>query len=174
MHERRNDMFDSMASGGDLGRFQTASGARPGSPAGLLPRCAATAIDLVVAVAVILVPLVGLDRILTAAGVADGDAGVIWRTTAALWVAAFFLLYSPLSVSRWGATPGKRALRLEVVHFETGARLGYGAAVARHLTNLVVTGIPVLCVANVSAINLSKDRRGMHDKSSGSAVIHRR
>ncbi|GHG37200.1 hypothetical protein [Streptomyces zaomyceticus] len=33
------------------------------------------------------------------------DAGVIWRTTAALWGAAFFLLYSPLSVSRWGAPP---------------------------------------------------------------------
>lgn len=163
-------MFDSTASGGNLGRFQAASGARPGSPAGLMPRCAATVIDLVIAVAVILVPLVGLDRILTAAGVAE--AGVIWLTAAALWVAAFFLLYSPLSVSRWGATPGKRALRLEVVHFETGERLGYGSAVARHFMNLVVTGIPVLCVANVSSINLSKDRRGMHDKASHSAVIH--
>ncbi|MFE5613724.1 RDD family protein [Streptomyces sp. NPDC056524] len=167
-------MFNSMASGSDLGRLQAAPDTRPGSPAGLLPRCAATAIDLAIAVAVILVPLVGLDRILTAAGVADGYAGAIWRTTAALWVIAFFLLYSPFSVSRWGATPGKRALRLEVVHFETGERIGYGAAVARHLTNLVVTGIPVLCVANVSSVNLGKDRRGMHDKASGSAVIHRR
>ncbi|MGW6964742.1 hypothetical protein ACWGET_11865 [Streptomyces zaomyceticus] len=42
-----------------------------------------------------------LDRILTAAGVAD--AGVIWRTTAGLWGAAFSLLYSPLS--RAGARP---------------------------------------------------------------------
>ncbi|MFG2334067.1 RDD family protein [Streptomyces sp. NPDC048604] len=169
------DMFNSMASGGDLGRFQAASGARAGSPAGLMPRCAATAIDLVIAVAVILVPLVGLDRILTAAaGIPDGEAGAIWRTTAALWVAAFFLLYSPLSVSRWGATPGKRALRLEVVRFETGERIGYGSAVARHLTNLVVAGIPVLYVVNVSSINLSRERRGMHDRASGSAVIHRR
>ncbi|MFD7324078.1 RDD family protein [Streptomyces sp. NPDC059875] len=167
-------MLDSTASGRDLGRFRASSGPRPGSPAGLMPRSAATAIDLVIAVAVILVPLVGLDRILTAAGVADGAAALIWRTTAALWVAAFFLLYSPLSVSRWGATPGKRALRLEVVHFETGGRVGYGSAVARHLTNLVVTNIPILCVANVSWINLSKDRRGVHDKASGSAVIHRR
>ncbi|WOX26331.1 RDD family protein [Streptomyces solicathayae] len=171
---REIDLFNSMPSGGDLGRFQAASGARAGSPAGLMPRCAATAIDLVIGVAVILVPLVGLDRILTAAGVADGEAGVIWLATAALWVAAFFLLYSPLSVSRWGATPGKRALRLEVVRFETGERIGYGSAFARHLTNLAVTGIPVLCVANLSAINLSKDRRGMHDKAAGSAVIHRR
>lgn len=60
------------------------------------------------------------------------------------------------------------------MHFETGERIGYGSAVARHLTNLVVTGIPVLCVANVSSMNLSKDLRGMHDKASGSAVIHRR
>ncbi|WP_256986928.1 RDD family protein [Streptomyces sp. BR123] len=167
-------MFDSISSGGDLGRFQAASGTRPGSPAGLMPRCAATAIDLVIAVAVILVPLVGLDRMLTGAGVADGDARAIWRTTAALWVAAFLLLYSPLSVSRWGATPGKRALRLEVVRFTTGERIGYGPAVARHLTNLVVTGIPALCVANVSSINLGTDRRGIHDRASGSAVIHRR
>ncbi|MEV7526064.1 RDD family protein [Streptomyces sp. NPDC091371] len=63
---------------------------------------------------------------------------------------------------------------LEVVRFETGERLGYGAAVTRHLTNLVVTGIPVFCVANLSSINLSTDRRGIHDKSAGSAVIHRR
>ncbi|MGR4880793.1 RDD family protein [Streptomyces sp. LARHCF249] len=165
-------MFDSMTSGGDLGRFQAASGARPGSPAGLMPRMVATAIDMVIAVAVILVPLVGLDRLLTAAGVAD--PGVIWRTTAALWVAAFFLLYSPLSVSRWGATPGKRALRLEVVDFETGERIGYAKAVTRHITNLVVTGITVLMVANVSSIALNKDRRGMQDRASGSAVIHRR
>ncbi|WEH19686.1 hypothetical protein [Streptomyces sp. VNUA24] len=40
--------------------------------------------------------------------------------------------------------------------------------------NLVVTGIPFLSVADVSLINLSKDRRGMHDRASGSAVIHRR
>ncbi|MFJ3877641.1 RDD family protein [Streptomyces sp. NPDC090077] len=121
-----------------------------------------------------LVPLVGLDRLLTASGVADGEARAIWRTTAGLWVAAFFLLYSPLSVSRWGATPGKWALRLEVVHFGTGGRIGYGAAVARHLTNLVVTGIPVLFVAGVSSINLSVDRRGLHNRASRSAVIHRR
>ncbi|MET9855325.1 hypothetical protein ABZY57_20570 [Streptomyces sp. NPDC006450] len=60
------------------------------------------------------------------------------------------------------------------MHFNTRERIGYGSAVARHLMNLVVTGIPVLCVANLSSVNLSKDRRGMHDKASGSAVIHRR
>ncbi|MEU9862483.1 RDD family protein [Streptomyces sp. NPDC047971] len=171
---REIDMSNSMASGSDLGRLQAAPTTRHGSPAGLLPRCAATAIDLVIAVAVILVPLVGLDRLLAAVGVADGEAGAIWRTTAALWVTAFLLLYSPFSVSSRGATPGKRALRLQVVHLETGERIGYGAAVTRHFTNLVVTGIPVLCVANVSSINLSKDRRGLHDKASGSVVIHRR
>ncbi|MFD7628345.1 RDD family protein [Streptomyces sp. NPDC059851] len=167
-------MFDSLASGGDLGRFQAASGTRPGSPAGLMSRCAATAIDLVIAVVVIVAPLVGLDRTLTGAGVADGDARVIWRATATVWAAAFFLLYSPLSVSRWGATPGKRSLRLEVVHFETGERIGYGSAVARHLTNLVMSGIPALSVAHVSLITLSRDGRGLHDRAAGSAVIHRR
>lgn len=137
-------------------------------------RCAATVIDLAIAVAVLLAPLVGLDRILTAAGVPDGDAGVMWRTTAAIWILTFFLLYSPLSLSRWGATPGKRVLGLEVVRFGSGERLSYLSAVGRHFTNLVMTGIPMLCVINVSSINLSAESRGIHDKASGSAVIHRR
>ncbi|MGC5022183.1 RDD family protein [Micromonospora sp. DT47] len=160
--------LDRVASVGD------AKGPRSGSPAGLMWRCAATAIDIAIAVAVILVPLVALDRILTAAGVPDSEAGPIWRTTAAIWVLAFILLYAPLSVSRWGATLGKRVLRLEVVRFKDGERLGYSAAVIRHFTNLVLTMAGVLCVANVSVINLSPDRRGIHDRAAGSAVIHRR
>ncbi|MFB7542292.1 hypothetical protein ACFC0N_20650 [Streptomyces zaomyceticus] len=71
-----------------------------------------------------------LDRILTAAGVAD--AGVIWRTTAGLWGAVFFLLYSPLSVKRWGAPPvHDEPSGSAVIHRPRaeGPRLGRGPSV---------------------------------------------
>ncbi|MFC9297198.1 RDD family protein [Streptomyces sp. NPDC057011] len=166
------------ASGNDLGAFppvgRPAQGALPGSPASIVRRSAATAIDLAIAVLVILAPLIALDRILGALAVPDADARTVWRTSAAVWLAAFLLLYSPLAVSRWGATPGKRALGLEVVTLKDGGRLGYGAALIRHAANLVVTGTPVLCVANASSIVFSPTGSGLHDKTVGSKVIHRR
>lgn len=171
--------FAGLATGNDLGPLPPvgrAPSARPlpGSPASIVRRLAATAVDLAVAVVVILVPLIGFDRVLGALAVPDGEAGPAWRAAAAAWTAAFLLLYSPLCVSRRGATPGKRLMGLEVVARADGGRLGYGPAVVRHLTNLVVSGIPVLTVANASAIALSPDALGIHDKAVGSAVVHRR
>jgi uncharacterized RDD family membrane protein YckC len=137
-------------------------------------RCAAVAIDLPVAVVVVLGPLPALDRILQVFAVPDDRAGTIWRTAAAVWTLVFVLGYSPVCVSRWGGTLGKRVMGVEVVRASDGARLGYGTAVLRHVINLVVTTVPMFVVAHVSAINLSADRQGMHDKAVGSAVIHRR
>ncbi|MET7630657.1 hypothetical protein [Streptomyces sp. NPDC005078] len=71
----------------------------PGSPGDVMRRAMAVFIDLVIAVAVILGPLIALDRILAAASVDD-----LWVPSAAAWPLAFLLLYSPLSVSRWGCT----------------------------------------------------------------------
>ncbi|MCX5375665.1 RDD family protein [Streptomyces sp. NBC_00091] len=171
--------FGSLSAEGDLGSLPPVGRARntrplPGSPAGSGRRCAATVIDLAIAVLVILVPLVGLDRALGPLGFTDEDARTVWRASAAVWLAAFVLLYSPLSVALRGATPGKRVMGLEVVRRADGERLGYGPAVVRHLANLVVTGVPVLCVANASSITLSADALGIHDKAVGSAVVHRR
>ncbi|MFD0353861.1 RDD family protein [Streptomyces sp. NPDC127110] len=146
----------------------------PGSPAGGVRRCAATAVDLAIGIVVILVPLIGFDRLLGPLGVPDGDAPTVWRTAAGIWTATFLLLYSPLCVSRRGATPGKRLLGLEVIALGGGGRLGYGRAVVRHLVNLVVNAVPVLCVANASAMVLDPDSLGLHDKAVGSAVVHRR
>ncbi|MFD7440540.1 RDD family protein [Streptomyces sp. NPDC059909] len=165
-----------LSSGHDLGPLPSVghvSATGPGSPGSLMRRCAAVAVDLPIAVLVVLVPLLGLDRILIDLDVPDGDARTIWRTAAGLWVLAFVLLYSPLSVSRWGGTVGKRVLGLEVVRLGDGGRLGYGAAVIRHLTNLVVTGVPVLCAANVSMITLSPNGGGIQDKAVRSAVVRR-
>ncbi|RFC73638.1 RDD family protein [Streptomyces sp. AcE210] len=169
----------SMFSGNDLGPLPPLGGTvdsrpRPGSPGGLMRRCAAVAIDLSLAMAVVLGPLLALDRILQAVAVPDDRAGTIWRTAAVAWSCVFVLGYSPVCVSRWGGTLGKRVIGVEVVRTSDGARLGYGAAVLRHIINLVVTTVPVFLAANVSAINLSSNRQGIHDKAVGSAVIHRR
>ncbi|MFC8238204.1 RDD family protein [Streptomyces sp. NPDC057284] len=86
-------------------------------------------IDPVIAVAVILGPLIALDRILVAASVDD-----LWLPSAAAWPLAFLLLYSPLSVSRWGGTVGKRLLGMEVVRDADGGQLSYGAPLVRHLS----------------------------------------
>lgn len=63
---------------------------------------------------------------------------------------------------------------MEVIRASDGARLGYGAAVVRHVMNLVADAVPVLLVANVSSITLSPNRQGVHDKRVGSQVLHRR
>ncbi|TJZ54328.1 RDD family protein [Streptomyces piniterrae] len=128
----------------------------------------AVAIDLAITVVVILGPLIAVDRILEAA-----SAGDVWLPSAAVWTLAFLLLYSPLSVSRWGATAGKRLLGMEVVRDTDGGRLSYGAALARHLSNLVMVTVPVFLVANATATNLSEKRQSLHDRLVGSRVVMR-
>ncbi|MFI8766983.1 RDD family protein [Streptomyces sp. NPDC053792] len=168
-----------MTSGSDLGPLPSLGAApelrpTPGAPAGLMRRCAAVAVDLPIAVAVVLGPLLTLDPILEALAVTGDPARTAWRAAAFAWLLVFVLSYSPVCVSRWGGTPGKRVMGMEVIRASDGARLGYGAAVVRHVTNLVANAVPVLLVANVSSITLSPNRQGVHDKRVGSQVIHRR
>ncbi|MEV6161847.1 RDD family protein [Streptomyces sp. NPDC052052] len=143
-------------------------------PASLMRRCASTVVDLAIAAVVVAGPLVALDRILTALSVADGQATPIWRAAAAVWVLGFVLLYSPLGVARWGATPGKKLLGTQVVRDSDGGRLGYGRAVVRHVCNLAMCLATVLAIANLSAINLSDRKQGLHDKLVGSLVVTKR
>ncbi|AZQ40651.1 RDD family protein [Streptomyces cyaneochromogenes] len=141
------------------------SRSQPGSPADPLRRAFALAIDIVIAVVVILAPLVALDRLL------PDTAGGVWLSSAALWCLAFLLLYSPLSVSRRGATVGKRLLGMEVVRDADGGRLSYGAALVRHVSNVVMAVVPVFLIANGSAANLSAKKQGLHDRLVGSRVV---
>ncbi|MGW3661198.1 RDD family protein [Streptomyces sp. NPDC005151] len=159
--------------GSDLGSSSlpwmvVSSRSLPGSPGDVMRRGMAVFIDLVIAVAVTLGPLIALDRILVAAS-ADGA----WLPSAAVWSLAFLLLYSPLSVSRWGGTVGKRLLHMEVVRDADGGRLSYGAALVRHLSNLVMAAVPVFVVANATATNLSEKRQSLHDRLVGSRVVMR-
>ncbi len=140
----------------------------PGSPADVMRRAAAVAIDTVIALVVILGPLIALDRILVAAAMDD-----VWLPAAAVWSLVFLLLYSPLSVSRTGGTVGKRLLGMEVVRASDGGRLAYGAALVRHLGNLVMAAVPVLLVANATVTNLNEKRQSLHDRPVDSRVVMR-
>ncbi|MFC9245527.1 RDD family protein [Streptomyces sp. NPDC057136] len=169
-----------MSSAGDdlgplppVGRTATAR-AVPGAPADVMRRCAAVAIDLPVAVAAVLGPVLLLEQVLQALSITGADARAIGRPSILALLAVFILVYSPLCVSRWGGSPGKRVLGIEVVRASDGARLGYGQAVLRHLINLVVNAVPVTLIAHASAISLSANKQGIHDKAVGSVVIHRR
>ncbi|MGW8797334.1 RDD family protein [Streptomyces sp. NPDC055775] len=140
----------------------------PGSPGDVMRRAMAVFIDLVIAVAVILGPLIALDRILAAASVDD-----LWLPSAAAWPLAFLLLYSPLSVSRWGGTVGKRLLGMEVVRDADGGQLSYGAPLVRHLSSLAVNTVPVFMIAHVMVTGLSPKRQGLPDRLVGSRVVMR-
>ncbi|MGP3982055.1 RDD family protein [Streptomyces sp. KR80] len=163
-----------MSSGDDLGPLQpypwmvVGSRSQPGSPADVLRRGAAVLIDLALGIAVILGPLIALEWILEAA-----SAGDAWLPLAAVWSLAFLVLYSPLSVSRWGGTVGKRLLGMEVVRDADGGRLSYGAALVRHLSNLVLNTVTVFLIANMTVMGLSPKRQGMHDRLVGSRVVMR-
>ncbi|MFE7394864.1 RDD family protein [Streptomyces sp. NPDC057582] len=170
-------MIGSMSSGDDLGSdlgssslpwMVASSRSLPGSPGDVMRRGMAVLIDLVIAVAVTLCPLIALDRILVAASADD-----VWLPSAAAWSLAFLLLYSPLSVSRWGGTVGKRLLGMEVVRDADGGRLSYGAALVRHLSNLAVHIVPVFMIAHVTVTGLSPKKQGLHDRLVGSRVVMR-
>lgn len=166
-------------SSGGLGALPSLDGpagsrALPGSPAGVMRRCAAVAVDLPVAVAAVLGPLLALDRVLEVLAVADDPARTIWRTSAVLWLLGFPLTCSPVCVTRPGGTPGKRVMGIEVVRAGDGARLRYGQAVLRHRTDPVANAVPLFLVAHISAMTLHPRHQGMHDKAADSVVVRRR
>ena len=136
-------------------------------------RCAAVAIDLPIAVAAILGPVLLLEQVLQVLSITGDEARAIGRPSILVLLAVFVLVYSPLCVSRWGGSPGKRVLRIEVVRAGDGARLGYGQAVLRHVINLVVNAVPVILIAHASAMNLNPKEQGIHDKAVGSVVLYR-
>lgn len=146
----------------------------PGAPVGSMRRCAAVAIDLPIALLLLLVPLIALDQALVGLSVPDDLTRLVWRASAA-WALAVVLSYSPLCVSRWGGTPGKRVVGIEVVRAGgDGARIGYWTAVLRHVVNLVLTTVTVLLVAHATVMALDPNHRGLHDRLVSSAVVRRR
>ena len=90
----------------------------------------------------------------------SGVAGIVIRILA--------FLYSPILISIWGTTIGKRALGLYVVR-SNGARCGFWRALARQLAQILstITLIGYLMVA------FREDKRALHDLIADTVVVHR-
>lgn len=168
-------MLGGTAPGSDLGQMSPPRWpSAPGAPAGLMRRCLAIAVDLPIAVLLVIGPLVGFDHVLEALSIADGDTQTIWLIGAIFWLLLFIFCYSPLCISRLGWTPGKRAVGIEVVHGAGKRRIKYLPAVIRHVANIAMIAVPIFIIVNASTITLSSRRQGIHDKAVGSEVVYRR
>ena len=79
----------------------------------------------------------------------------------------FINLYAVLSVGTFGATLGKRAMGTYVLVYD-GSRVGYRRALLRELAKF-----PPLLVISAFMIVFRRDRLGLHDLISDTAVIMR-
>lgn len=143
-----------------LRRFETPEGIEIELKlAGPVPRAAAFVIDLAIRVGlyVMLLPLAGF------AGVGIG-----------LMLLALFLLewlYPVFFELRNGATPGKRALKLLVVHAD-GTPVGPSASLIRNLLR-AVDFLPALYGLGLAVMLADRDFRRLGDLAAGTLVIHR-
>ncbi|MEV6104598.1 RDD family protein [Streptomyces sp. NPDC051940] len=131
---------------------------------GMFRRAVAVLVDLVLAGAALIGPVLLVDDFVT-------DPGTM-RLTALLWILCLVLVYAPLSNARWGATPGKRLLRLRVVRDADGGRLGYGSALVRHVVNMATGLVPFLAIASGSFVPVGG--RTLADRAAGSRVVRAR
>jgi uncharacterized RDD family membrane protein YckC len=67
-----------------------------------------------------------------------------------------------------GQTPGKRAMGIRVIDFQTGGPLGYGRALLRWVCRLL-SGIP--CALGYFWMLWDKERQTWHDKLAQSVVV---
>lgn len=79
-----------------------------------------------------------------------------------------FLIAETLFVWKWGATPGKQIMRLQVSHVETGLRPNLGASFVRACTLLVE-----LCLLGVPCLEIlsHRKRRPWHDRLAETQVV---
>jgi uncharacterized RDD family membrane protein YckC len=142
-----------------LRRFETPEGIEIELKlAGPVPRAAAFVIDLAIRVGLyaLLLPLAGF------AGVGMG-----------LMLIALFLLewlYPVFFELRSGATPGKRALKLLVVHAD-GTPVGPSASLIRNLLR-AVDFLPLLYGLGLAVMLADRDFRRLGDLAAGTLVIH--
>lgn len=98
----------------------------------------------------------------------------LWLLYGAVFVLTLVLLflYQAVSVAKWGATLGKKAMKLRVVRVTNGGRVGWPRAITRAGIGLLFGVIP--CVSLLDAAWLLWDkpnRQALHDKVAGTIVI---
>lgn len=129
------------------------------APAGPVSRALAYALDAVIRVVILLGIALSLRML--------GDFGE------GLLLIAFFLLewlYPVLCEGLWGATPGKRWMRLRVVTRE-GLPPSWAAAVLRNLLR-AVDFLPLLYVTGLFSLLLSRHFQRLGDLAANTLVVH--
>ena len=162
MQEPQPQPADQPAAGAvdTLRRFETPEGVEIALRlAGPVPRALAFAIDLAIRAGLYL-------ALLPLAGFAGVGVGL-------LLLALFLLewLYPVLFELRTGATPGKRAMGLLVVHAD-GTPVGPSASLLRNLLR-AADFLPVLYGLGLAAMLADRDFRRLGDLAAGTLVIHR-
>ncbi|MGA4839872.1 RDD family protein [Streptomyces sp. G45] len=114
---------------------------------------------------------------------AVGIPGTMWidesdwglaQVVLGLWLAGSFVLYFPLSLSRFGSTLGKRVCGVRVVRAATGAPVGFLRAAGREFFWAFAAIVPVLSLLDPLWCCWDKpSRQCLHDKVAGTVVVTR-
>ncbi|HEX5127176.1 MAG TPA: RDD family protein [Rhodocyclaceae bacterium] len=130
-------------------------------PAGVLPRTLAYIVDMTLKIAIV----IAAGKMLSALGGAGNG----------MWLLLFFALewFYPVlfEVLRRGATPGKRALGLVVLH-EDGTPVGWGPSMTRNLLR-AADFLPVGYVFGIVSMLLHPEFRRLGDIVAGTLVVYR-
>lgn len=129
--------------------------------AGPVPRLFAALLDLGI-------------RVLVYVGIAFA-AGLFGKAGAGLFLIGIFLVewFYPVlfEVKRGGATPGKRAMGLLVLHRD-GTPVGWSASVIRNLVRFA-DFLPAAYGFGLAAMLVDRDFRRLGDLAAGTVVVHR-
>lgn len=124
----------------------------------------------------VLAQLADLGVLLVGAGAAAGAASVVGAPplAAVVTTAVLVLVAQVVAEGVLGATAGAAALRLRTVSHGTGASPGPGRALVRQLVLAAGSVLPLagtVLVAASAALDHGPDRRGWHDRASGTRVV---
>ncbi len=129
--------------------------------AGPVPRAAAWALDLLLRIAILILAYVALGAL---GGFGTGAFLLVW----------FFLewLFPAWCEVNWaGATPGKKALGLAVLH-DDGTPVGWPAALARNLLR-AIDFLPLCYGLGFLTMVMNRDFKRLGDLAAGTIVVYR-
>lgn len=131
--------------------------------AGFWVRLAASLIDVILGLIVILIPLILI----------YGNDYLLDETAVKGFWDVFFNYFFPIVITVWFwlrymATPGKMVMKLKVVDAKTGNKLSVGQAIGRYFAY-----IPAMLPLGLGLIwvGIDKKKQGWHDKLAGTVVI---
>ncbi len=138
-------------------------------PAGFWIRALAKLIDGII-LNIIIGVIVAICIMMLIGGIVLGNLEPIIKLvrTIALPLTALQAIYMTLLVGKFGATPGKMALRLVILRAD-GSPVSYGRALGRFFAEFLSS---ILCIGYIMAA-FDADKRALHDRICGTLVVHK-